>query len=136
VTAILFVSTRHEIHIYQVVVYVTSIKSICEKWYSINRNYNVYKKCHIMFWKSRPPNSPNQEICCMLILRITWFHPGFSGVRVVQSLVFCVVFYRSLFAFLSLHCLSFFDIRSCLPIVGGSLRVLRLFPPLKLVAMI
>jgi len=25
---------------------------------------------------------------------------------------------------------------SCLPIVGGSLRLLRLFPPLKLVAMI
>jgi len=41
------------------------------------------------------------------------FTSDFSGVRVVQSLFFCVVFCRSLFILLSfsfcpLHCLSFF----------------------------
>ena len=42
------------------------------------------------------------------------FIPAFSTFRVAQSLVFCVVFCRSLFLFLSIsiwsfHCLSFFD---------------------------
>ena len=44
------------------------------------------------------------------------FTPGFSGVRVARSLVFCVVFCRSLFVLLSfffwpLCFLSFFDLR-------------------------
>jgi hypothetical protein len=44
------------------------------------------------------------------------FISGFSGVRVTRSLVFCVVFCRSLFVLLSfffwsLCCLSFFDLR-------------------------
>ena len=33
--------------------------------------------------------------------------PVFSGVRVAQSLVFCVMVCRSLFVFWSLYCLSF-----------------------------
>ena len=49
-----------------------------------------------------------------LCLRSTWVYPPvFSGVRVARSLVFCVVFCRSLFALLSFffrlfHCPSFF----------------------------
>lgn len=39
------------------------------------------------------------------------FNPCISGVRVVQSVVFRVVFCRSLVSFWSLFCMSFFDIR-------------------------
>ena len=44
------------------------------------------------------------------------FTPGFSGLRVTRSLLFCVMFCGSLFVFLSflfwpLCCLSFFDLR-------------------------
>jgi hypothetical protein len=44
------------------------------------------------------------------------FTPGFSAIRVARSLVFCVMFCRSLFLFLvfffsSLYCLSFFDLQ-------------------------
>ena len=35
----------------------------------------------------------------------------FSGSRAARSLVFCIIFCRSLFVFLTLHFLSFFDIR-------------------------
>ena len=46
----------------------------------------------------------------------TWVQCGFSGVRVARSLVFCVMFCRSLFVllscfFLPLCCLSFLDLR-------------------------
>ena len=45
----------------------------------------------------------------------TWVHPGFSGVRIARSLVFCVVFCSWLSVPLSLFfwplcCLSFFDL--------------------------
>jgi len=52
--------------------------------------------------------------------------PDFSGVRVTRSLVFCVVFYRSLFVLLSfffwpLCCLSFFDLRILItPLVSSN----------------
>ena len=38
---------------------------------------------------------------CMRAFRSTWFHPSYCGVRVAQSLVFCVVLCRSLFVFCS-----------------------------------
>jgi len=47
--------------------------------------------------------------------------PVFSGVSLARSLVFCVVFYRSLFVLLAfffwqLLCLPFFDLRLLLPL--------------------
>ena len=59
------------------------------------------------------------------------FCSSISGAGVAQSLGFCVVAVRSLDSQPQVIKLT-----SCLPMVGGSLRVLRLLPPGKLVAMI
>jgi len=57
----------------------------------------------------------------------------FSVVRVVRSLVFCVMFCRSLFVLLFCFYIKFVsDLRQ----VGGFLRVLWFLPPIKLTATI
>jgi energy-coupling factor transporter transmembrane protein EcfT len=67
---------------------------------------------------SRVAILPVSSICRLdlgtLLFGAPEFIPAFSTFRVAQSLVFCVVFCRSLFLFLSIsiwsfHCLSFFD---------------------------
>ena len=56
-------------------------------------------------------------------------HPGsptvVSGIRVARSLVFCVIFCRSLYVllslfFCSLYCLAFYDLRLLITLLGSS----------------
>jgi hypothetical protein len=59
----------------------------------------------------------------------TWVHPGFSGVCVARSLVFCVMFHRSLFVLLSLFfwplcCLSFDLLLLVNPLVSSNTSVM------------
>ena len=54
--------------------------------------------------------------------------PVFSGVRATRTLVFCVVFYRSLIVLLScffwqLCCLSFFDLRILIAYFFGAFKL-------------
>ena len=59
------------------------------------------------------------------------FTLGFSGVRVVRSLIFYVVFFSFLvFFFWPLHCLSFFDLELMItPLVSSNCSGLSCFSP-------
>ena len=62
-----------------------------------------------------------------LHFRKAWTYPAFQRFYVARSLVFCVMFCRSLFVLLSsffwpLHCLSFFDLRVLIsPLISSNL---------------
>ena len=61
-------------------------------------------------WSTKDPTKVEQELLTLPE------HLSFRGVRVTRSLVFCVMFWRSLFVLLSFYfwplcCLSFFDLR-------------------------
>ena len=67
------------------------------------RRLNHLGRSSVVF---RPLNHLGRKFCCVLTIESYYdkapeFTPNFSGVRVARSLVFCVVFCRSLFVLIS-----------------------------------
>ena len=67
------------------------------------RRLNHLGRTSVVF---RPLNHLGRKFCCILTIESYYdkapeFTPNFSGVRVARSLVFCVVFCRSLFVLIS-----------------------------------
>ena len=87
----------------------TNIHSWCTSNFSWSSMYSKY-----MFNVNRKHFNSFAQNYMFTFLQYMRSPPVFSAVRDVQSLVFCVVFYRGLFVLLSfffwpLCCLSFFD---------------------------
>jgi len=109
-------------------------KYLCHKWpriCSVCRNHNPVDSSFMTFFDNRVCNKCyKMDTTCgagtAYPSGALEFIPGFSGIRVARSLVFCEMFCRSLFVLLSfffwpLHCLSFFDLRFLvIPLVSSN----------------